>query len=82
MVHNTHYKHIEIMGQHITIGYLQSKMVRMPLNLNEVWNEDINSLSSSQELIDYINIFGTNDEHWRLLQAIKTKEEINYYQKS
>lgn len=70
------------MGQHITIGYLQSKMVRMPLNLNEVWNEDINSLSSSQELIDYINIFGTNDEHWRLLQAIKTKEEINYYQKS
>ena len=70
------------MGQHITIGYLQSKMVRMPLNLNKVWNEDINSLSSSQELIDYINIFGTNDEHWRLLQAIKTKEEINYYQKS
>ena len=70
------------MGQHITIGYLQSKMVRMPLNLNEVWNEDINSLSSSQELIDYINIFGTKDEHWRLLQAIKTKEEINYYQKS
>ena len=70
------------MGQHITIGYLQSKMVRMPLNLNEVWNEDINSLSSSQALIDYINIFGTKDEHWRLLQAIKTKEEINYYQKS
>ena len=65
------------MGQHITIGYLQSKMVRMPLNLNEVWNEDINSLSSSQELIDYINIFGTNDEHWRLLHAIKTKEELN-----
>ena len=65
------------MGQHITIGYLQSKMVRMPLNLNEVWNEDINSLSSSQELIDYINVFGTNDEHWRLLHAIKIKEEIN-----
>ena len=65
------------MGQHITIGYLQSKMVRMPLNLNKVWNEDINSLSSSQELIDYINIFGTKDEHWRLLHAIKTKEEIN-----
>jgi hypothetical protein len=65
------------MGQHITIGYLQSKMVRMPLNLNKVWNEDINSLSSSQELIDYINIFGTKDEHWRLLHAIKTKEELN-----
>jgi len=65
------------MGQHITIGYLQSKMVRMPLNLNEVWNEDINSLSSSQELIDYINVFGTNDEHWRLLHAIKIKNEIN-----
>tara|TARA_R100000541_G_scaffold9558_3_gene17283 strand:+ start:341 stop:499 length:159 start_codon:yes stop_codon:yes gene_type:complete len=49
----------------------------MPLNLNKVWNEDINSLSSSQELIDYINIFGTKDEHWRLLHAIKTKEELN-----
>ena len=65
------------MGQHITIGYLQSKMVRMPLNLNEVWNEDINSLSSSQELIDYINIFGTKDEHWRLLHAIKLRDELN-----
>ena len=56
------------MGQHTTMGYLQSKMIRMPLNLNSVWNEDINSLSSIQEIIDYIDLFGTTDEHWRLLQ--------------
>ena len=65
------------MGQHTTMGYLQSKMIRMPLNLNSVWNEDINSLSSIQEIIDYIDLFGTTDEHWRLLHAIKVMEEMN-----
>mgnify|MGYP003131374667 CR=1 FL=1 len=65
------------MGQHTTIGYLQSKMIRMPLNLNTNWNEDINSLSSVQEIIDYIDLFGTTDEHWRLLHAIRVIEEMN-----
>jgi len=65
------------MGQHLTIGYLQSKMIRMPLNLNEVWNEDINTLSSIQEIIDYIDLFGTTDERWKLLQAINQMEKLN-----
>ena len=65
------------MGQHLTIGYLQSKMIRMPLNLNTNWNADINSLSSVQEVIDYIDKNGTTDEHWRLLHAIKVMEGMN-----
>ena len=65
------------MGSYTTIGYLQSKMVRMPLNLNSVWNEDINSLSSMQGIIAYIDLFGTTDERWRLLHAIRVIEEMN-----
>ena len=57
--------------------YLQSKMIRMPLNLNTNWNADINSLSSVQEIINYIDDNGTTDEHWRLLHAIKQMEELN-----
>jgi len=65
------------MSSYTTIGYLQSKMIRMPLNLNTNWNADINSLSSVQEVIDYIDKNGTTDEHWRLLQAIKVMEGMN-----
>jgi len=65
------------MSSYTTIGYLQSKMIRMPLNLNTNWNNDINSLSSIQEVIDYIDKNGTTDEHWRLLQAIKVMEGMN-----
>jgi len=57
--------------------YLQSKMIRMPLNLNERWNNDINSLSSVQQIINYIDRNGTTDEHWRLLHAIKQMEKLN-----
>ncbi len=57
--------------------YLQSKMIRMPLNLNERWNNDINSLSSVQQIIDYIDKNGTTDEHWRLLHAIRLMEKLN-----
>jgi hypothetical protein len=57
--------------------YLQSKMIRMPLNLNEGWNNDINSLSSVQQIIDYIDKNGTTDEHWRLLHAISVMEKLN-----
>tara|TARA_R100000027_G_C2205202_1_gene81255 strand:- start:124 stop:297 length:174 start_codon:yes stop_codon:yes gene_type:complete len=49
----------------------------MPLNLNTNWNEDINSLSSIQEIINYIDDNGTTDEHWRLLQAIRFMEGMN-----
>ena len=65
------------MSSYTTIGYLQSKMIRMPLNLNTNWNEDINSLSSIQEIINYIDDNGTTDEHWRLLHAIKVMEGMN-----
>ena len=65
------------MGSYTTIGYLQSKMIRMPLNLNTNWNADINSLLSIQDIIDYIDRFGTKDEHWRLLHAIKQMEKLN-----
>lgn len=62
---------------YLTIGYLQSKLIRTPLNLNRDWNKDINECNSSQELINYISDKGTNDEHWRLLHAIKTRDELN-----
>ena len=65
------------MSSYTTIGYLQSKMIRMPLNLNTNWNDDINSLSSVQEIIDYIDLFGTRDERWRLLHAIGRMEKLN-----
>jgi len=65
------------MGMYLTIGYLQSKMIRMPLNLNVDWNKEINDCNKVQELIDYIKDNGTNDENWRLLHAIKEREEIN-----
>ena len=60
-----------------TIGYLQSKMVRTPLNLNTKWNDDINSLSSIQEIIDYIDTNGTTNEHWKLLRAIGRMEVLH-----
>lgn len=62
---------------YLTIGYLQSKLIRTPLNLNSDWNKDINECNSVQELIDYISDKGTNDEHWRLLHAIKLRDELN-----
>jgi len=65
------------MGTHLTIGYLQSKMIRMPLNLNHSWNEDINNCETTQGVIDYINKNGTTDEHWRVLHTIKTINDIN-----
>ena len=65
------------MGTHMTIGYLQSKMIRMPLNLNTNWNADINSLSSVQDIIEYINKNGTTDEYWQLLHAIVRMERLN-----
>tara|TARA_Y100001938_G_C7907174_1_gene337663 strand:- start:353 stop:721 length:369 start_codon:yes stop_codon:yes gene_type:complete len=49
----------------------------MPLNLNTNWNNDINSLSSIQEIIKYIDDNGTKDEHWRLAHAIKVMEKMN-----
>ena len=64
------------MSSYTTIGYLQSKMIRMPLNLNTNWNADINSLSSVQDIIKYIDDNGTTDEHWKLLHAIKQMEQI------
>ena len=65
------------MSSYTTIGYLQSKMIRMPLNLNTNWNNDINTLSSVQEIIDYIDNNGTSDEHWRLLHAIDRMNKLN-----
>jgi len=65
------------MSSYTTIGYLQSKMIRMPLNLNQTWNEDINNCQTSQEIMDYIKLFGTKDEYWRLLHAIGTMETLN-----
>ena len=62
---------------YLTIGYLQSKLIRTPLNLNRDWNKDINECNSIQELIDYTSDKGTNDEHWRLLHAIKLRDELN-----
>jgi len=60
-----------------TIGYLQAKMIRTPLSLNREWNAIINGCNTPQELINYISDKGTNDEHWRLLHAIKTRDELN-----
>jgi len=65
------------MGSYITIGYLQSKMIRTPLHLNQTWNEDINNCQTPEEIIDYIDLYGTYDEHWQLLQAIGRMEKIN-----
>ena len=65
------------MGSYTTISYLQSKMIRTPLNLNTKWNDDINSLSSVQEIIDYIDNNGTTNEHWKLLRAIGRMEVLN-----
>jgi len=65
------------MGTHLTIGYLQSKMIRMPLNLNYDWNTAINNCENTQSVIDYIVSNGTTDENWRVLHTIKTINDIN-----
>ena len=55
------------MTDKLTTKYVKDKMIRMPLDLNQTWNEDIKNCDTIEQVIDYIDLFGTTDEHWRLV---------------
>jgi len=63
---------------YLTIGYVQSKMIRLPLNLNKDWNNTINSLETINEITQFIETDSrsTKDEVYRLRFALKIKDEF------
>ena len=65
------------MKQKLTTKYVKDKMIRMPLDLNQTWNEDIRNCKTINQIIDYIDLFGTTDEHWRLVKAVIEWEKSN-----
>jgi hypothetical protein len=65
------------MKQKLTIKYVKDKMIRMPLDFNQTWNEDIRNCKTINQIIDYIDLFGTTDEHWRLVKAVIEWEKSN-----
>ena len=65
------------MTEKLTKTYVKDKMIRMPLDLNQTWNEDIENCKTINQVIDYIDLFGTTDEHWRLFHTIREWEKSN-----
>lgn len=63
---------------YLTIGYVQSKMIRLPLNLNKEWNNTINSLETIDEITQFIETDdrSTKDEVYRLRFALKIKPTL------
>jgi len=63
---------------YLTIGYVQSKMIRLPLNLNKDWNNTINSLETINEITQFIETDdrSTKDEVYRLRFTLKIKDEF------
>jgi hypothetical protein len=68
---------ISSIKQKLTIKYVKDKMIRMPLDFNQTWNEDIKNCKTVNQIIDYIDLFGTTDEHWRLVKAVIEWEKSN-----
>jgi len=58
------------MGQHITIGYLQSKMIRTPLHLHTEWNGAVNKCKDHTELYDLCQHDGTDEDVEGLMSLI------------
>ena len=61
----------------LTVGYVQSKMIRLPLNLNKDWNNTINSFETINETIQFIETDdrSTKDEIYRLRLILKINQE-------
>ena len=61
----------------LTVGYVQSKMIRLPLNLNKDWNNTINSFETINETIQFIETDdrSTKDEIYRLRFILKINQE-------
>ena len=65
------------MGTFVTIGYLQSKMVRTPLHLNSEWNAKVNACGDSIDLMTLVCSEATISEKDYLISAILTLNEVN-----
>ncbi len=63
---------------YLPIGYVQSKMIRLPINLNKDWNNTINSLETINETIQFIETDdrSTKDEVFRLRSILNTKPTL------
>jgi|14BtaG_2_1085337.scaffolds.fasta_scaffold11100_6 HKD family nuclease len=66
------------MGNYITIGYAQSKLIRTPLHLNTEWNTLVNSKDNFADLFQLISNSGTLEEYRTLLKV--TNKTINNYE--
>ena len=65
------------MGSYLTIGYLQSKTIRTPLNLNKEWNAKVNACKDSVDLMVLVCNEATVSEKDYLISAILTLNEAN-----
>ena len=54
----------------MTIGYVQSKLIRTPLPLNTDWNSSVNKCNSEKELMDFVCDNGTVEEVVRLRKLL------------
>lgn len=66
------------MGNYITIGYAQSKLIRTPLHLNAEWNDLVNSKDNFADLFQLTANLGTLEEYRTFLAA--TDKTINDYE--
>lgn len=65
------------MSTYLTIGYLQSKIIRTPLHLNKEWNTKVNECNSKQDLMSLVCNEATISEKDYLTSAILTQNEVN-----
>ena len=65
------------MSTYLTIGYLQSKIIRTPLHLNKEWNTKVNECNSKQDLTSLVCNEATISEKDYLISAILMQDEVN-----
>jgi len=65
------------MSTYLTIGYLQSKIIRTPLHLNKEWNAKVNECNNSIDLMSLVCNEATISEKDYLISAILTQNEVN-----
>ena len=65
------------MSTYLTIGYLQSKIIRTPLHLNKEWNTKVNECSSKHDLMLLCLDEATISEKDSLTSAILIQDEVN-----
>lgn len=62
---------------HITIGYVQSKLIKTPLHLNVEWNAKVNACNTIDELFDLSENDGWDSMYRTHLAALKIENQNN-----